>query len=172
MASRLSGNIMGSLTGPELTVPTGSLRLKRQQSDTANNLFKDGSYQASENGQLVAKAPNTYNMEPEVTFKNGDVERLTEAVLIDSLQDVTYDAHTCKDMSQELAVKIMDKLKSLRMKRYKLVAVVSVGSINERPGMQFGSRCLWNNSTDSFASVKFTNGSLFAVAMIYGLYFE
>ena len=107
-----------------------------------------------------------------MTFRTRDVERITEAALIESLQEVTYDANRCKDMSQELAAKIMDRLKSLHMKHYKLVAVVSIGSINERPGMQFGSRCLWNNNTDCFASVKFTNGSLFAVAMIFGLHFE
>ena len=98
-------------------------------------------------------------------------ERIAEQVLVESLRDVSYDPTRCKQVSEELASTIMDRLKDVSGRRYKLVAVVSVGSLEERPGVQFGSRCLWNASTDSFSAVKFTNGSLFAVALIYGFRF-
>ena len=99
------------------------------------------------------------------------VERIAEQVLVENLRDVRYNPARCKQVSQELASTIMDRLKDVSGRRYKLVAVVSVGSLEERPGVQFGSRCLWNASTDSFSSVKFTNGSLFAVALVYGFRF-
>ena len=99
------------------------------------------------------------------------VERIAEQVLVENLRDVRYDPARCKQVSQELASTIMDRLKDVSGRRYKLVAVVSVGSLEERPGVQFGSRCLWNAATDSFSSVKFTNGSLFAVALVYGFRF-
>ena len=99
------------------------------------------------------------------------MEAATEEVLVERLKDVTYEPSTCKLLSQELAAQVMERLKLLKLSGYKLVAVVSVGSLKERPGMQFGSRCLWNDETDKFASVKFTNGSLFAVAMVYALRF-
>ncbi|GFR61734.1 Tctex1 domain-containing protein 1 [Elysia marginata] len=61
---------------------------------------------------------------------------------------------------------------SFSLSQYKLVCIVSIGSLKDRPAMQFGSRCLWNKATDNFVSVKYTNSSVFAVAMIYGLYFD
>ncbi|XP_074661569.1 dynein light chain Tctex-type 5-like [Tubulanus polymorphus] len=115
---------------------------------------------------------NTYKTEPDERFRAKDVEKLIKDVLGERLADVYYEANRCKSLTQELAAEIMERLKSLAYKRYKMVAVVSIGSLRERPGMQFGSRCLWNEQLDSFLSVKYSNGSLFAVAMIYGLYFE
>ena len=113
----------------------------------------------------------TYKLDPKTAFSTQEIEQLTEQVLIRRLRDEHYDPVHCKSLSQELAALIMEEIKTLRIKHYKVVALVSIGSVNERPGMQFGSRCLWNEATDSFASVKFSNGSLFAVAMVYGLYF-
>ena len=117
---------------------------------------------------------NTYQTEPcqNYKFNSSKVETITKNVLTERLKDEVYDPATCKELSQDLAAQIMEKVKTLKFQRYKLVAVVSIGSLRERPGMQFGSRCLWNQDTDTFASVKFTNGSLFAVAMVYGLYYE
>ncbi len=115
---------------------------------------------------------NTYKMAPDVQFDTAVVERTLEEVLVERLKEVTYEPTECRAISQELAGAIMERIKQLQYARYKLVSVVSIGSINERPGMQFGSRCLWNKETDTFASVKYTNGSLFALAVVYGLYYE
>ncbi|CAH1788526.1 unnamed protein product [Owenia fusiformis] len=125
-------------------------------------------------GKRIMNMENTYRMSPvsQQKFNSCEVERVAEDVLENRLRDVQYDPTLCKQLSQELAGHIMERVKSCAFKRYKLVAVVSIGSLAERPGMQFGSRCLWNDSTDTFCSVKYSNGSLFAVAMVYGLYFE
>ena len=122
--------------------------------------------------QQPGKHANKVTNTPERLFCSEDIEPIAESILTDKLKDAKYDPSTCKTLSQELAGCIMEKLKSLNYKRYKLVAVVSLGSVKERPGLQFGSRCFWNQNTDKFVSVKYTNGSLFAVAMIYGLYFD
>lgn len=115
---------------------------------------------------------NTYKMEPDHRFSAHEVERAAEGALKDRLEDLKYDPQTCKKLSQELAAEIMERVKLLGIKRYKFVVVVSIGSLKEKPGMNFGSRCLWNHKTDNFANVKFTNGSLFAIALIYGMYYE
>ncbi|XP_035671248.1 tctex1 domain-containing protein 1-like [Branchiostoma floridae] len=115
---------------------------------------------------------NTYKMEPDFKFQSHLIEGPARDILETHLKDQPYDAATCRTQAQDLAGKIMDATKNLNIKRYKLVTIVSIGSLKERPGMHFGSRCLWNDKTDSFTTVKYTNGSLFAVAMIYGLYFE
>ncbi|XP_064645082.1 dynein light chain Tctex-type 5-B-like [Lineus longissimus] len=123
-------------------------------------------------GKRNANYENTFKMEPDTTFKVKAIESLVNNILAERLKDVPYDPLNCKNLSQELAAVIMDKIKALAIKRYKLVAVVSLGSLKEQPGMQFGSRCLWNKQTDSFVSIKYSNASLFAIAMVYGLYYE
>ena len=140
--------------------------------DSSSNNTGAGGGGNARKGGTVAPVENTYQLKPDWKFSSKVVEQLAEDILIKHLQDVEYEPVRCKQLSQELASIIMDGIKTLQIKRYKLIAVVSIGSIKERPGMQFGSRCLWNQDTDSFVSVKFTNGSLFAVAMVYGLYFE
>ncbi|GFO10505.1 TCTEX1 domain-containing protein 1 [Plakobranchus ocellatus] len=105
-------------------------------------------------------------------FKLKLVETCAQQVLQAELDKVSYNPNTCRELSQVIAGLIMDRLKSFSLSQYKLVCVVSIGSLKDRPAMQFGSRCLWNKATDNFVSVKYTNASVFAVAMIYGLYFD
>ena len=105
-------------------------------------------------------------------FRASEIELLVGEVLSERLGEIRYEPSKCKELSQELAAHIMERIKEMSIKKYKMVAIVSIGSQKGVPGMQFGSRCLWNKETDQFASVKFTNGSLFAVAMVYGLCFE
>lgn len=107
--------------------------------------------------------------EPDVMFATKDIEYITERLLVKRLYGLKYDPVLCKKISKELATEIMEKLKTLKLNRYKLVAVVSIGNLDDSSSFQFGSRCLWDQSTDRFASVKFNNSSIFAVAMIYGL---
>lgn len=111
-------------------------------------------------------------MDPDKVFRACEVEKIAEKELSEQLKDVEYSPNDCRDLSQTLAKSIMEKVKSLGLKRYKIVTNVSLGSLKEKPGMQFGSRCLWNKNTDNFVSVKFSNSSIFAVAMVYGLYFD
>ncbi|XP_033725684.1 tctex1 domain-containing protein 1-like [Pecten maximus] len=118
------------------------------------------------------KMENTYKTDPDVTFRVCEVEKVTESTLKEHLDTEVYDSANCKELSQTIAADILEKVKSLGFKRYKIIANVSIGSLKEKPGMQFGSRCLWNKNTDNFVSVKYSNNSMFAVAMVYGLYFD
>ena len=169
-----------SLRGPE-----GPVNLKRtrrppgQSADVDRDTSMDQYSMAERSDTFLSKRrsqpanyENTYRMEPDVPISVAQIERITESILAETLAHVQYDPNTCKDLSQDIAARIMDRIKTMPFKRYKLVAIVSIGSMKDRCGLQFGSRCLWNQATDTFASVKFSNGSLFAVAMIYGLYYE
>ncbi|KAK7479121.1 hypothetical protein BaRGS_00029639 [Batillaria attramentaria] len=110
--------------------------------------------------------------EADKLFKLKLVEKCAEQVMSDMLREVTYDSNACRDMSPEVASAILEKIKQFSLQQYKLVCVVSLGSLKEKPGVQFGSRCLWNKDTDNFVSVRYSNGSVYAVAMIFGLYFD
>lgn len=66
---------------------------------------------------------------------------------------------------------IKARVKDLMIPRYKIVVVTHIGQLNEQ-SMQIGSRCLWDPASDTFASYVFKNASLFALAVVYAVYFE
>jgi len=115
---------------------------------------------------------NTYKVDVKLRFKATEIERIASDILRQQLHDKNYDPELCKTRSQMIASKISDALKAKNYKCYKHVVVISIGSLRERPGVYLGSRCLWNDKTDSFCTVRFQNKTLYAIAMIYGLYFE
>jgi hypothetical protein len=62
-------------------------------------------------------------------------------------------------------------MKELALPRYKFVSHVMIGQ-NADQGINFASRSVWNTSTDNFASATYRNGSLFAIATVFAVYFE
>jgi len=98
--------------------------------------------------------------------------QMISSMLVGALMNVSYDPSTTRQLSQELATRIMEKVKEVQVRRYKYVVVVSIGSLNERHGMQVCSRCLWDHENDSFITVNIKSTSLFAVAILYGIYRE
>ncbi|XP_076829018.1 dynein light chain Tctex-type 5 isoform X3 [Brachyhypopomus gauderio] len=63
------------------------------------------------------------------------------------------------------------RVKDLMIPRYKIIVVISIGQLADH-SMQMSSRCLWDAANDTCASHTFKNSSLFAVANVYGVYFE
>ncbi|XP_039255808.1 dynein light chain Tctex-type 5-like [Styela clava] len=115
---------------------------------------------------------NTYRTDPSARFKPYEIEGTAKATLEEHLGSKPYDPNMCKTECQVIAAKISEAIKAKNYKRYKHVVVVSIGSLKERPSVYLGSRCLWNDKTDSFTTVRYKNSSLYAIAMIYGLYYE
>lgn len=105
-------------------------------------------------------------------FDASAIGTVTHELLQRTLAHVTYDPQRCRILSHDLAGQILTKIIGLIPKRYKLVTFVSIGSLTDNPGVQFGSRCLWDADTDELATVRYANETLFAVVMVYGLYRE
>ena len=82
-----------------------------------------------------------------------------------------YDPVKCRALSTILSEDIKQRVKWLNYERFKLVCLVHIGSINGQ-AMQIASRCLWNDSVDSFASASFKKGDMFAVALMFAVYKE
>ncbi|KAK3578659.1 hypothetical protein CHS0354_002963 [Potamilus streckersoni] len=121
----------------------------------------------------VVKLENTYRLEPKEgeTFPQGKVEQILKNILEFRLSDVTYDPARCKYLTTELTSVIKEKVKALKIPRYKLVCTIALID-NNRQGLHIASRCIWNHDTDNFASYTYSNSSLIAVANVYGVYFE
>jgi len=74
-------------------------------------------------------------------------------------------------MSKQLSEVIKDRIKVLRLPRYKLVCTVIIGQ-NGDQDVRHASRCLCDSDNDGFASASYENGSLFATASVYAVYYE
>ncbi|XP_029474178.1 tctex1 domain-containing protein 4 [Rhinatrema bivittatum] len=116
---------------------------------------------------------NTYRLAPEEAcrFNASGVRRALESVLTSRLWDAAYSPVTTGQLAQSLTDLIRSKVKELMPPRYKLVCHVVVGQMGNQ-GLTVASRCLWDHENDNFASVTYSNASLFAVATVHGLYFQ
>lgn len=103
------------------------------------------------------------------TFDQSAIENVTKEMLRRNLCDIRYEPTSCKVIGHQLAGEILKRIIRFCPKRYKLVIFVSIGSLCDRPGIQFGSRCLWDADTDILATARYANDTLFAVAMVYAL---
>lgn len=123
--------------------------------------------------QSVPKMENTFRLTPDEknTFKPLSVQKEIADVLEGVLGNMEYSPITSGRITTRLSEAIKVRVKALQFKRHKLVVHVLVGSHNGQ-SMELASRCLWNQDTDSYASASYQNTSLFAIASVYGVYFE
>lgn len=116
-------------------------------------------------------AENTYKMAPDRKFPEGDVRLILEEILTDRLAETKYDAEHCRQLSKSISDTVKNRVKELKIERYKIICLVHIGQMGNQ-GMRIGSRCLWDTNFDTYSSFVFKNGSLFAAATVYGVYFE
>lgn len=123
--------------------------------------------------QQTVKFENTYRIDPDKNckFHAGVVERMLAGLLESFLDGELYEARKCAQISQNLTDVIKGRMKELSMSRYKFVSNVLIGQ-NSGQSISFASRSIWNTATDNFASATYRNGSLFAVATVFAVYYE
>ncbi|XP_013403350.1 tctex1 domain-containing protein 2 [Lingula anatina] len=116
---------------------------------------------------------NTYKMHPDdgTKFASYRVEEAVRGELEKHLEDMKYDPTKTARLTKQICDKILDKVKDLNFPRYKFVVHVTMGQ-NGNQGMVEASRCIWDDKTDNYACITYKNASLFAIACIYGMYFE
>jgi len=75
-----------------------------------------------------------------------------------------------EELSKDIADKIKEKCKAeLSLPRYKLIVQVTIGQIKDQ-GARITSRCLWDPSTDRYASTSYQNEHAWASVLVFGLY--
>ncbi|XP_048845659.1 dynein light chain Tctex-type 5 isoform X1 [Brienomyrus brachyistius] len=114
---------------------------------------------------------NTYQLGPAKRFPAMAVNNILKDVLTSYLQEEKYEAELCRQMTKTISEVIKARVKELMIPRYKIIVLISIGQLCEQ-NMRFGSRSLWDASSDTFSSYTFKNSSLFAVANVYAVYFE
>ena len=124
-----------------------------------------------QDGEKKQTLENTYRTEPKRKFPEGEVREIIKNSLEDMLSEQTYSANQCGFLTKLISSRIIEQVKSLSIERYKLVCLVNVGSKHDQ-GLVLASRCLWNEEHDTHVTATVENGTLFAVATVYGVYFE
>ncbi|NXG44918.1 TC1D4 protein, partial [Psilopogon haemacephalus] len=122
---------------------------------------------------LKPRLENTYRMQPDegCKFKPEQVERLLERSLAGALGTTVYSPQDSAHLAQSLVQLLQSRAKEVVPPRYKLVCQVLLGQQGQQ-SLLVASQALWDAKNDNFASATFSNASIFAVAIVHGVYFE
>ena len=139
------------------------------------SVWRNLSSQKEEMPEDLSERPiveNTYRMEPKVPFPVEEIKQIIDSTFHSYLgHNTKYNPLQAGYLTKFLSSTILKQIKNLNIERYKTVCLVNIGS-KHNSSVRIASRCLWNNDSDSFASVNFENASLFASCVVYGIYFE
>lgn len=118
---------------------------------------------------------NTYQLAPKDSqkFPTKKAEDIMKNVFLTHLLDSKYNSDTCKNLTTQITetVKTQVKAELGNNNRFKVVVLVMIGA-NFGQGARVASRCLWYPQYDRFAQYEYHNESLFAVGIVYGVYYE
>ncbi|EKX41360.1 hypothetical protein GUITHDRAFT_74817 [Guillardia theta CCMP2712] len=90
-------------------------------------------------------------------------------VMRERLKEEKYNVDRAAKATREIADSIKMKLKEFHWERYKYVVQVVIGE-QRGEGIQMGCRCFWDEDADNFAQASYSNDSLFATAVAFGVY--
>lgn len=114
----------------------------------------------------------TYAMKPKESekFYPSEVRTICHEVLEGVLNGKSYD----EELSKEWICAVGNGIKSemhlrLQVPRYKIIIQVTIGQLKDQ-GVSVASRCLWDVHLDNYASANFTNTTLWANVMVFGVY--
>ncbi|VUZ54678.1 unnamed protein product [Hymenolepis diminuta] len=118
---------------------------------------------------IPRKVENTYQLEPNVIFPQGKVEIILAEVVDGFLQDVKYDPDKCREASILLSDTIQARIKSLHLRRYKIITQVTISARSDYNFMTINN-CLWEPAFDKCVTHEFCNNSIFATAYVFAIY--
>ena len=114
---------------------------------------------------------DTYRLEPVKKFEHWKVTDIIKKAFEEHLMEENYDHDDCHHMSKVLADLIKEQVKSLQFSRYKIISVVSIGQ-KRGHSVTIASRSVWDPTFDTFAEYSFEREDIFAIGIVYGIYFE
>ncbi|CAH8867849.1 unnamed protein product [Trichobilharzia szidati] len=126
-------------------------------------------------GNKAIKYENTYQLKPKPSesVKQKQLENLIRSTLNSTLKDVVYEPQQARTLSMNLANMIRKNAREMNTpSRYKFVVQVHIGS-PEHASVFISSQAVWNvEMGDTYASATFSNSKVYAVGIIYAVYFE
>lgn len=138
---------------------------------STTSVTQSGTTPFSRAGKNEPQLENTFKMEPSKKFPEGSVRNVLKEVLSEALAEVNYEPNACRQLTKTISDDLRQRVKEMDIQRYKIICLVHIGQIGKQ-AMRIGSRCLWDASFDTYTSYEYKNGSIFAVATVYGVYYE
>ena len=78
-----------------------------------------------------------------------------------------WEIYNFETLCKEIADKIKEQCKTMMdVPRYKIIVQVTIGQMRDQ-GIKISSRCLWDTTTDNYATVSFQNQQVFATANVF-----
>ncbi|VDP71547.1 unnamed protein product [Echinostoma caproni] len=98
---------------------------------------------------------------------------MVDDVLKHSLQSETYDSRQSQSLALNLANVLRKRAREIcTPSRYKIITQVHIGS-RKNNSVSLSSRALCHpDSGDTFVEATYSNASIYAVALVYCVYFE
>ena len=97
--------------------------------------------------------------------------KIIKSVLEENLDNSSYDSEVCRFKARVFADVIKERVKKLFLPRYKFICIVHMGQLGQQT-MRVASRCSWDTRVDDFAEYSYRNSSLWALGLVYAIYFE
>lgn len=148
----------------------------RRSSQWIRRFSQAGSQKKSSDAPPVHRVQleNTYRLGPDEggVLNVSEAKRVIQEVLDSYLDGEQYHVNRCRNMAKQLSDVIKSRMQMIkRSERYRIVTIVSLAE-NAGQGYQVASQCLWDTSTDRFASVNYSNATIVATVTVYAVYYE
>ncbi|XP_023311658.1 tctex1 domain-containing protein 1-B [Anoplophora glabripennis] len=114
---------------------------------------------------------NTYKLESDNPFNPEKVDKILESVMIEALENLTYDMEKCPKQAKWASMAIRAKVKALEFDRYKIISIVTIGEKHSQDVL-VTCRFLWDAEKDRYSTFAMENTYVFGIAQCFGLYYE
>lgn len=141
-----------------------------------NPMTEDSSKRSHSNSekkdQKQEAVPDLYKIKPKPNekFRPMKVKNVIKQIVKEGLSEIKeFDQENCQNCCKNLSTNIKDKLKNLKLDRYKYIVQVSIGE-KKGQGVRMVNRCFWDSETDNTLVETFLMDKLFCTVTIYGVY--
>lgn len=120
--------------------------------------------------QEVMQELHKIKPKPNEKFRPMKVRNAIKQMIKEGLNEIKeFDHENCQNACKNLSSGIKDKLKNLKLDRYKYIVQVSIGE-KKGQGVRMANRCFWDSETDNMLVETFITDKLFCTVTIYGVY--
>ncbi|NXY40389.1 TC1D3 protein, partial [Ceuthmochares aereus] len=117
------------------------------------------------------RCANTYSLEPRNKFRDYLVREKAQAILMNRLQQATYDGVSSPSFCASVSEEILKAVKVLDFDRYKYVVSVLIVEKADQ-AITVASRWVWDDQRDTWVSAKCETETFIALALVTACYYE
>ncbi|NWH71211.1 TC1D3 protein, partial [Piaya cayana] len=114
---------------------------------------------------------NTYRLEPQNKFRDYLVREKAQAILMNRLQQATYDGASSPSFCASVSEEILKAVRVLGFDRYKYVVSVLIVEKADQ-AITVASRWIWDDQRDTWVSAKCETETFIALALVIACYSE